>query len=187
MNTQSEPPKGFFDGWRYLVVYGLMAVVFGFFLFRLFSLQIIDGDVYAAQAEENRTTDISVPTSRGLIYDRNGFVLARNVASYNVVITPANLPEDAGAVQNIFRQISTLIAVPVSQGNTDEETVRNFSPCQNDLGITQIVYIGRTNAPFDPVRIKCNVDNQIALVIREKSVDWPGVGIEIESVRDYPT
>lgn len=187
MNTQSEPPKGFFDGWRYLVVYGLMAVVFGFFLFRLFSLQIINGDVYAAQAEENRTTDISVPTSRGLIYDRNGFVLARNVASYNVVITPANLPEDAGAVQNIFRQISNLIAVPVSQGNTDEETVRNFSPCQNDLGITQIVYIGRTNAPFDPVRIKCNVDSQIAMVIREKSVDWPGVGIEIESVRDYPT
>lgn len=187
MNTQNEPQKGFFDHWRYLVIYGLMAVVFGFFIFRLFSLQIINGDTYAAQAEDNRTTEISVPTSRGLIYDRNGFVLARNVASYNVVITPANLPEDPGAVQNIYRQVSTLISIPVSQGNTDEDTVRNFSPCQNDLGITQIVYIGRTNAPFNPVRIKCNVTSQIAMVIREKSVDWPGVGIEIESVRDYPT
>ena len=65
--------------------------------------------------------------------------------------------------------------------------MRNFSPCQNDLGITQIVYIGRTNAPFDPIRVKCNIDSQIALVIREKSVDWPGVGIETEAVRDYPT
>ncbi len=187
MKYQNEPPKSFFDSWRYWTVYVLMAIVFGFFLIRLFSLQILDGKVYAAQAEENRTTAISVPTSRGLIYDRNGFVLARNVASYNVVITPANLPEDAGAVQNIFRQVSDLIGIPVSKGNTDDETVRNFSPCQNDLGITQIVYIGRTNAPFDPVRVKCNIDHQIALVIREKSVDWPGVGIETEAVRDYPT
>ncbi|TLN28598.1 hypothetical protein FDZ74_00285, partial [bacterium] len=153
----------------------------------MFSLQVINGAVYAAQAEENRTTKISVATSRGLIYDRNGYVLARNVPSYNVVITPANLPEDEGTVQNIYRQLSSLIGVPVSQGNTDEETVRNFSPCQNDLGITQIVYIGQTNAPYDPVQIKCNVDSQIAMVINEKSVDWPGIGITIDAVRDYPT
>jgi len=61
-----------------------------------------------------------------LIYDRNGFVLARNVPSYNVVITPANLPDDPGAEQNIFRLLSNLIGVPVSQGTTDEEVVRNF-------------------------------------------------------------
>ena len=106
MKFQNEPPKSFFDSWRYLTVYAVMALVFGFFLIRLFSLQVLDGKVYTARAEENRTTEISVPTSRGLIYDRNGFVLARNVASYNVVITPATLPEDAGAVQNIYRQIS---------------------------------------------------------------------------------
>ncbi|GAP14875.1 peptidoglycan glycosyltransferase [Longilinea arvoryzae] len=187
MNTQKESPKGFFESWRYMFIYGLMALVFGFFLYRLFTLQIINGNVYAAQADENRTTDISVATSRGLIYDRNGYILAQNVPSYNVVITPANLPEDDGTVQNIYRQVSDLIGVPVSQGNTDEETVRNFSPCQNDLGITQIVYIGRTNAPYDPVRVKCNVDSNTAMIIRERAEDWPGVGIEIEAVRDYPT
>ena len=77
MNAQKETTNGFFDHWRYWVVYGLMAAVFGFFIFRLFTLQIIDGEVYAAQAEENRTTEVSMQTSRGLIYDRNGFVLAR--------------------------------------------------------------------------------------------------------------
>lgn len=187
MKFTTESPKGFFESWRYLVIYGLMVIVFGYFLFRLFTLQIIDGAAYTAQADENRTTNISVATSRGLIYDRSGFVLARNVPSYNVVITPANLPEDEGTIQNIYRQVSELIGIPVSQGNTDEETVRNFSECQNDLGISQIVYIGRTNAPYDPVAIKCNVDSQTALIIREKTADWPGVGIEIESVRDYPT
>jgi penicillin-binding protein 2 len=187
MKPLSEPSKSFFESWRYLVVYGLMALVFGFFLFRLFNLQIINGEEYTAQADENRTTNISVPTSRGLIYDRNGYVLARNVASYNVVITPANLPEDEGAIQNIYRQLSELIGIPVSQGDTDDETVRNFTACQNDLGITQIVYIGETNAPYDPVQVKCNVDTQTAMIISEKTSDWPGVGIETESVRDYPT
>lgn len=187
MNTQEESHKGFFESWRYMVVYGLMVLIFGFFVYRLFNLQIIDGAVYSAQADENRTTEISVATSRGLIYDRNGYILAQNVPSYNVVITPANLPEDEGTIQNIYRQVSDLIGVPVSQGDTNEETVRNFSPCQNDLGISQIVYIGRTNAPYDPVRVKCNVDSQTAMIIREKTEDWPGVGIEIEAVRDYPT
>ena len=120
MNAQKETTNGFFENWRYWVVYGLMAAVFGFFIFRLFNLLIINGEVYAAQAEENRTTEVSMQTSRGLIYDRNGFVLARNVPSYNVVITPADLPDDAGAEQNIFRLLSNLVGVPVSQGTTDE-------------------------------------------------------------------
>ena len=95
MNAQKETTNGFFDHWRYWVVYGLMAAVFGFFIFRLFTLQIIDGEVYAAQAEENRTRVINVQTTRGLIYDRNNFILASNAPSYNVVITPAELPPTA--------------------------------------------------------------------------------------------
>ena len=50
------------------------------------------GQSYLAQADENRTTRVSDTTQRGIIYDRNGIVLARNVASYNVTITPAYLP-----------------------------------------------------------------------------------------------
>lgn len=187
MKPNRDTSNGFFEEWRYLVVFGLMVIVFGFFLYRLFNLQIINGEDYIAQAEENRTTEISVATSRGLIYDRNGFILASNVASFNVVITPADLPEDEGAVQNIYRQLSDLIDIPVSKGDTDEETVRNFTACQNDLGITQVVYIAETNAPYDPVQVKCNVDSQMAMIVSERAVDWPGVGIETESVRDYPT
>jgi penicillin-binding protein 2 len=37
------------------------------------------------------------------------------------------------------------------------------------------------------VRIACNVERKTAMVIKERSVDWPGVDIEVESVRDYPT
>jgi len=122
-----------------------------------------------------------------LITDRNGSVLAKNVPSYNVVITPAYLPLDEGAIQGVFRELSSLIDLPVSQGELNEETVRLFTPCETDLGITQIVFIADSLAPYDPVRVKCNVDQTTAMVIQERSADLPGVGIEVEAVRDYPT
>lgn len=179
-----------------LVLYGLMAAIFGFYALRLFSLQVLDGKSYVDQAEENRITKVSIQTQRGIIFDRNGVVLARNVASYNVVITPANLPVDPktydllkpnGAVQKIYRELSQMIGMPVSKGEINEETVKVFKPCDNDLGIMQIAYIGDTNAPYDPVQIKCNIDQQTAMKIREKEADWPGVSIQVEPVRDYPT
>lgn len=158
-----------------------------YYVVRLFTLQIVSGKDYQTRAEDNRMMDISLPTERGLIYDRNGFILAQNIASYNLVVTPANLPTDAGAVQEIYRQLSELTGMPVNNGKTDEETVRNFTPCQTDLGIAQIVYIGDSLAPYNAVKVKCNIDENVAKIIAEKSKDLPGVGVEIESVRDYPT
>lgn len=185
--NEAEKLKAHFDPWRLWVFYAAVVVVFGYYTFRLFNLQILQGREFLAQSDENRTRIVSVQTERGIIYDRNGYVLARNVPSFNIVITPAHLPADQGAVQEIYRQLSQLIDVPVSRGLTDEATVKTFKPCDNDLGISQIVYIGDTNAPYDPVRIKCNVDQKIAMIVKEKASDWQGVGIEVEPVRDYPT
>ena len=193
-DTPSKPVM--FEPWRFIVLYVIIGGIFAYYGLRLFSLQILDGGDYQAQAEENRITKVSIPTQRGIIFDRNGVVLARNTAAYNVVITPASLPVDNtvdtllkpnGAVQEVYRELSELIGVPVSSGQINDETVRLFKPCQTDLGITQIVYIGDTNAPYDPVRIKCNIPQKMAMTIKEKSADWPGVSIEIDPVREYPT
>ena len=181
------PSRTGFENWRMIAIYILILVIFGFFGLRLFQLQISKGSEYLIRSEDNRTTVISEPTQRGIIYDRNGFVLARNVAAYNITITPANLPSDSGSVQEVYRQLSAMIGVPVSQGVTDEASVRLFKPCDNDLGITQIVYIADTNAPYKPVDVKCNVDQKMAMTIRERTIDLPGVGIEIVPVREYPT
>ncbi len=175
------------EQWRYWVIYALLALIFSFYTYRLFVIQIVDGEIYQAQAEENRTSFQSLPTQRGNIYDRNGTILARNVPSYNVVITPAELPEDTGSVQEIYRQLSKVIKIPVSRGTINDDTVKNFTPCLNNLGITEIVYIQNSLAPFKPVRVACDIDEVTAKIIREKSSDWPGVDVEIEPVRDYPT
>jgi penicillin-binding protein 2 len=179
--------KGKFEQWRFLVLYILVATIFGFYLLRLFDLQILQGPDYVAQAEDNRTEVISDPSIRGIIYDRNGYVLAQNVPSYNVVVIPGYLPEDEGDIQEIFRQLSVLIDMPVYKGDTDEETVRNFTPCFSDLGISEVVYIATTNWPFQATPLKCNVSQDVAMVVMENGDDWPGIDIEIEPVRQYPT
>lgn len=185
--NQGEVTQQKFESWRLTLVYAVMGLVFLFFTVRLFNLQVIQGEDYATRADDNRTTTVNIPTQRGIIYDRNGFVLARNVASYNVVITPAFLPGDEGEIQQVYRELSATIGVPINQGETDDETVRLFKPCESDLGIAQIVFIGDTNAPYNPVPVLCDVDRQLALVVREKAADLQGVGIQVEPIREYPT
>jgi penicillin-binding protein 2 len=180
------------DKWRLIIFILLMVVVILFYVYKLFSLQIVQGSSFLAQANDNRTKTISIATQRGIIFDRNSYVLARNTASYNVIITPALLPDvdlenPNGDVQRIYRELSALIDVPKDNGIVNDETVKGFTPCYTNFGISQIVYIGDTNAPFNPVRIKCNIPEDIAMIIREKKSEWPGVDIEIVPVREYPT
>jgi penicillin-binding protein 2 len=166
----------------------VLIVVFIYYAFRLFSLQIINGQQFVDQANDNRTDEISVPTNRGMIFDRNDYILARNTPSYNVIITPAFLPEDDGEIQEIFRELSTMIDVPAFGPEPDELTAKNFNECRGlNLAISQIVYIAGSLAPFNPVRVKCNIDKDTALSIEERRWEWPGVGIQVEPVREYPT
>jgi penicillin-binding protein 2 len=57
----------------------------------LFRMQILEGNSYKAQAEENRERVIINKASRGIIYDRNGTLLVKNKPSYSVVVSPADL------------------------------------------------------------------------------------------------
>ena len=47
--------------------------------------------------------------------------------------------------------------------------------------------VGLSFAPYTPVLIECDIERDRALAIMERSVDWPGVSIQVEPVRDYPT
>lgn len=187
MTEKADLPQKRIHSWRAIAILIMMGLLLSFYVIKLFDTQVVNGAQYLAQADDNRTSTISVPTQRGIIYDRNGYILAQNIASYNVTIIPANLPADEGAIQEIYRQLSQMIGVLVSNGEINDATVRSFTPCQTDLGISEIVTIQDTNSPFSPVKIKCNIDEKTAMIIREKSDQWPGVGIEVQPVRDYPT
>jgi len=175
--------------WRVVVVYAVMVAVVSVIIFRLLNIQIVDSEPWTDQGIENYTLTLNDPAPRGIIYDRNGYVLARNVASYNVVITPANLPDDDADVQRIYRELSELTGVPAGGPVTDEtlEFTKLFTACVPGPTIADMVALGASNAPYTPVKITCNINEELARVIGEKSTNWPGVEVEIEPVRDYPT
>ncbi|HEY3474198.1 MAG TPA: hypothetical protein VGK56_06270, partial [Anaerolineales bacterium] len=162
--------------WRILFIYALIIGVVGVIVYRLFALQIVGQQTWLDQAVDNYEDTISIPAARGIIYDRNGFILARNVASYNVVITPAELPDDEADIQRIYREVSELTGVPVG-GPVTEATLENaklFSACVPGPSIADMVALGDSLAPYTPVKITCNISEELARVMREKSVDWPG-------------
>jgi penicillin-binding protein 2 len=184
MNAQSSIQNNL-QSWRITAFVVVLLGVFSVFLIKLFMLQVVQSDEWVARAAVNSTQEINLPALRGIIYDRNGVILARNVASYNVVITAADLPDDSGATQEIFRQLSTLIGVPV---NRNELSLENpYVPCISDHGIAQVAEYGESATPYRPVRVACDIDEKIAMIVQEKSADWPGVGIEIQPIRDYPS
>ncbi|MGB8983083.1 MAG: penicillin-binding transpeptidase domain-containing protein [Anaerolineales bacterium] len=175
--------------WRILFVYGLLVAVVIGLTSRLLTLQVFEDQTWIDQSVDNYTYEISDPAARGIIYDRNGYILARNVASYNVVITPAGLPDDEADIQRVYREVSELTGVPVGGPVTDETlaSAKLYSACVPGPSIADMVALGESLAPYTAVKISCNISEELARVIREKSVDWPGVTLEIEPIRDYPT
>ena len=172
--------------WRIGILFVGFTIVMALFTVRLFNLQILEDENWQSQSLDNRTEYISLPARRGVIYDRNGIVLAQNIASYNIAITPALLPDDQGEIEEIIRELSEFSTVPVSFDN-DPEAEDILIQCGDNLGISEMVNVGITFAPFQPVLVECDIGRDRALAIMEKAADWPGVSIEIEPVRDYPT
>src|SRR5437870_1117257 len=77
------------------LVFGLAAILaIGGLTTRLFYLQIVNGGQYSELSQGNRTAVVAIPSARGLIYDRNGVTLVKNVPTFAVKIRPVDLPDD---------------------------------------------------------------------------------------------
>jgi penicillin-binding protein 2 len=157
--TQGRSPIRFF-------VFGLLVVLLASILgVRLFLLQVADGRHFSTLAETNRAVDQALPSTRGVIYDRNGTPLVVNVPSYAVKIRPADLPEDRRA--DVVRRLSGLL---------------DLDPADINIAID-----ANPGSRFDLVRIASDVDGNVANFIAESRLDLPGVEIVVESRREYPT
>ncbi len=204
-SIESRPLR--FETWRLGLIYLMAALTLTAFLIRLINLQIFNVDAYKSRAVDNYTKEISIPAPRGIIYDRNGYVLARNIAAYNITVTPADLPEENSDIQRIYRELSKLLDVPVgnfvvNDPNSDDvflsvpggllredylNEAKLFAACIPGPSIAQLVALQDTLAPYSPIAIKCNVSEEIARIIEERKTDLPGVTVEVEPIRDYPT
>src|SRR3712207_2061153 len=72
----------------------LVAVVFVVLGARLWYLQVLTGEDYTLSARATQTRDVKIPAKRGVIYDRDGEVLANNVPGLNVTVVPDEISRE---------------------------------------------------------------------------------------------
>jgi penicillin-binding protein 2 len=173
------------DTLRFLPFYILIGLVVIGLAARLVYLQGVRGSEYDALAQENREQKINIPSARGVIYDRNGVLLARNVPSYNVTITPAYLPDDEIRLnEDIYKYIADKTGVPIDTPPLDAGV--KCGPTTTPCGIRQLV-ADNEGFPYVPITVAKDVPQEVAFEIRERLRTLPGVGIEVVPLRDYPT
>src|ERR687895_1344348 len=83
------------------ITFALFAIVF----FRLWYLQVLSGDKYLAEANDNRVREIKVQAPRGEIVDSEGRVLVDNRTGLAVKVSPDKLPEDRGERQEVYERL----------------------------------------------------------------------------------
>lgn len=76
---------------RVIVAFLFMLVAIGGLVFNLYHLQVRNHDRYQVRSNRNRIKIIPVAPNRGLIYDRNGVVLAQNIPVSTLELTPAKI------------------------------------------------------------------------------------------------
>ncbi len=155
-----QTPRLFILGWLFMAILGFYAI-------RLWQLQIIEGGSYASQAAAQQYTIVPLSPQRGVIFDRNGEQLVRNVPAYNIVVTLGEMPEDPEQERAILLRLATMIDMPY------DELLAKIAP-------------GR-GRPYTPLTVARNVARDKALLVAQESgVTLPGVTVATVTRRSYP-
>jgi penicillin-binding protein 2 len=148
---------------RFIAFGVIAALILGVLAGRLFQLQVISGEQYAVRAAATRTSEVPIPASRGLVFDRDGRPLAVNVPSWTVKVRPADLP--AAARTAVLARVARITG---SDRATLVDRVTAWS-----------------GSPFELVPLVRGVSRQAALLLAEEHQDLPGVVVEVEPIRQY--
>src|SRR3954465_2391410 len=85
--------------------------MFALIFFRLWYLQVLSGDKYGAQAQNNRVREIKVQAPRGEIVDRHGLPLVENRHSFSIKLSPDKLPRSSADRHKLYRRLGRLLAL----------------------------------------------------------------------------
>ncbi len=142
-----------------------MCFAFAFLTLQLWRLQIVEGVVHRAAADDNSLRPVTIPALRGVIYDRNLTPLAVNAPMFAVTITEADVP--VARRSQIVRQTAAVLGIAPEE----IEQALKFKT--------------RGEQPFAPVTIKENVPREVALALEERSWQLPGVSVRVGTIRQY--
>jgi len=137
-------------------------IVLGIMVLSFFRTQILGHGKYQLQSETNRLRPIPLPAPRGVIYDRNGRVLAENVPGYTVSLLPG--PEAS---------LRATLARIASIANIDSAE------------IAKVMQRAR-RAPYQPALVLGDAPFSVVSALEERRVVIPGLVIQAEPKRRYP-
>src|SRR5215210_7903308 len=140
----------------------LIAAVFIVLGARLWYLQVLTGQDYTLAARATQHTNIKIPAQRGVVYDRNGKVLANNVPGLNVTVIPNEISREkvkelAGAVE----------------ADTKSVLARYDSAIE-------------TGSQYSPILVKENASRDAVTYVSERTGEFQGVAVNDDWVRSYP-
>ena len=138
--------------------------IFAILFLRLWALQVLQGNQYLRAAQNNQLRTVRLEAARGVIYDREGRVLVRNVAGTALQLWPADLPEK-GRYQ-MLQRLSKVVGVPADRMAREVDE--------------------RIDDPLNAVTVKEVVTEAEVRYLSERKREFPGVALVDTFLRDYP-
>ncbi|MFO1427249.1 MAG: penicillin-binding protein 2 [Steroidobacteraceae bacterium] len=148
---------------RAIVAGVLIAVLTGGLILRLAWLQIWRHDYFTELSQGNRVRIEPLPAPRGIIYDRNGTILAENRPAYQLELVREEVPD-------LEQTLDGLVAIGLIP-KEDREDVRRLV---------------RSRRPFDSVPIRLRLTDEEIARFAVRRFEFPGVDIKTRLARFYP-
>lgn len=148
---------------RAIAAFGLVAACFGILAYNLYRLQINEHSYYQTRSNNNDIKMIPIAPTRGIIYDRNGTPLVKNITQYDLTIIPY--------------QITNL-----------KETIQALTPL---IGLTpddvaDFWHRLKQNSRYKPIIVKDELSEEQIARFSIDEYRFPGVSIESYQDRQYP-
>jgi len=148
---------------RIVIALTFIILAFGLIIARAVYLQVIHHEKYITLSENNRLKILPVAPARGLIYDKNGVLLAENRISYSLEV----VPEQVGHLETSLSQLREVITI-------DDDDIARFKRSM------------KQKRPFDPVTLRYRLTEDDIAKFSVQRYRFPGVDVVSNLSRIYP-
>lgn len=140
---------------------GFVLILFLILYTRFYYLQVSQQEHYHTLAEANRISILPLVPNRGLIYDRNGKVLAQNYSAYALEIVPSEVPD----IESTLDELATIIEITLTDRQRFKKLMKESKrfkslPLRNRLTDVEIASFATNRYRFPGVEIKARVFRQ---------------------------
>jgi penicillin-binding protein 2 len=152
---------------RVAVLGGFALVIFAAIFFRLWYLEVLSGDRYLAEANNNQIREITFQAPRGEILDRNGKTLVDNRTALALQVRTTELPQSRRKADAVLKRVGEVAGMSFD-------------------AIEKQIRLQTKESPASPVTLQRDVPYSLVYFLRENQGDFPGVSVDRVYVRRYP-